>query len=158
MVPTLTRLCLSKASVTCARCAWLPVRVCQWTATCALLYRPCRARKPSLSQLPFNSNDVPENKGVSSGWILLWLPRLPKLPSRCYSNRPGNLDNLGSNDKVQPQSVGFKIGTDHWWDTIRTIHYEIIMYHIFPFERRLSNKRLVSNEHQVKSDYFPNLR
>ena len=36
--------------------------------------------------------------------ILLLLPRLPKLPSQCYSNGPGNLGNLGSNKEIQPQS------------------------------------------------------
>ena len=33
--------------------------------------------------------------------ISLLLPRLPKLPSKCYSHGPGNLSNLSSNKEIQ---------------------------------------------------------
>ena len=39
-----------------------------------------------------------------SGHISLYLPILPKLPSQCYSNGSGNLDNIGGNNKIEPQS------------------------------------------------------
>ena len=41
--------------------------------------------------------------GVHLGHTSLLLPRLPKLPSQCYSNGPGHLANLGSSKKIQPE-------------------------------------------------------
>ena len=36
----------------------------------------------------------------NSGYISLLLPRLPKLPSQCYSNEPGNLGSPASNKEI----------------------------------------------------------
>ena len=36
------------------------------------------------------------------GCISLSLSRLPELLNQCYSNRPGNLENLGSDKELQP--------------------------------------------------------
>ena len=36
----------------------------------------------------------------NSGCISLLLPRLPELPSRCYSNGHGSLDSLGCDKEV----------------------------------------------------------
>ena len=43
------------------------------------------------------------HQSIDSGCISLLLSRLPKLPSQCYSNRPCNLGDLGSQNKLQPQ-------------------------------------------------------
>ena len=37
---------------------------------------------------------------VLGGYISLLLPRLPKLPSQCYSNGPSSLGNLGINKEI----------------------------------------------------------
>ena len=42
-------------------------------------------------------------------WLIsLLLHRLPRLPSQCDSNEPGNLGNQGSNKEIQPTLEGQK--------------------------------------------------
>ena len=40
-------------------------------------------------------------KAITLEYILLLLHRLPKLPSQCYLNLLGKLDNLGSNEEYR---------------------------------------------------------
>ena len=44
---------------------------------------------------------------VSRGCTSLLLPRLPKLPNQCYSNRAGDLGNLSSNNNMQSEITHF---------------------------------------------------
>ena len=65
----------------------------------------------SLIQLFFYTNPP---RCANIGYILLLLPRLPKLPNQCYSNRPGNFSNLGNNEEILPYAAETYPNTCSW--------------------------------------------
>ena len=57
----------------------------------------------------FNKLQSWRDNEKDSGCISLLPFRLPKLPSQCYSDGPGNLGNPGRNKLMQPQHAVFSI-------------------------------------------------